>query len=88
MIELDFAREGPQLHSPAGHVAAITPDDDTDLVTPARALRVTADGDLVFLPLGNADADWITWAVTAGEILPVRVRRVHTDTTATVHALW
>lgn len=69
--------------------AEITPDDDNDLATYAKALWVVADGNLEFLPVENADADVLgPYAVTAGQIIPFQTRRVLEGTTATVVAMY
>ena len=75
------------LESPAISVAAVTPDDDADLPRGAcKALWIAADGNLEFI--AAADSASITVAVTAGSIVPIRVRRVREGTTATVVALY
>lgn len=84
----DFEKYRSGLSDPAEHAAAITPDDATDLATPARAIRVGGSGDVVVVTTGG-DEVTIT-GTAAGEILPVRVARVKaTGTTATgLLALW
>lgn len=73
---------------PGESTAAVTPDDDVDLPDGAcRALLVTAAGDVEFRAAGNTSGS-VTVALEAGDILPIRVRRVLEDTTATVVAIY
>lgn len=73
--------------SPATTQLAITPSDTTDLTYITRAIYIGAAGNLVVTPLqGGSD---VTYAVLAGQILPVRVTRVKaTGTTATGIVAW
>lgn len=66
--------------------AAITPSDTTDLATVAKAIVVTAEGNLVVLPVDNDDGDTITFtSAPVGFVPPYIVRRVYsTGTTASV----
>jgi hypothetical protein len=73
---------------PAEHAAAVTPSDDTDLDTPARALYVGGAGDVEVITTGGETVVFV--GVAAGSILPVRTARVkaaNTDATSIV-ALW
>lgn len=65
---------------------AVTPSDSLDFTKYPKAIVVTAYGNLVVLPIGNDDADTVTFtAVNAGFSPPIRVRRVlATGTTASV----
>ncbi|MDX3971162.1 MAG: hypothetical protein QHD01_31840 [Bradyrhizobium sp.] len=65
---------------------AVTPSDSEDLDPYAKAIVVTAGGDLVILPVRNADGDTITFTgVSVGFVPPYRVRRVMaTGTSASV----
>lgn len=69
-----------------GSGAPITPSDTADLTTYAKAIVVTVAGNLVILPVKNADGTTITFTGSAvGFIPPYRVRRVMaTGTTASV----
>jgi len=65
----------------------VTADDDNDLPDGAcRGLLVTADGDLTIVADDDATVDAVTFPVVAGQIVPVRTRRVMEATTATVLA--
>lgn len=66
--------------------APVTPSDTVDLVPYAKALVVTAAGNLVILPMMNADGVTITFTgLPVGYVLPYQVRRVYaTGTTASV----
>lgn len=65
---------------------AITPSDTVDLNPYAKAIVVTAAGNLVILPAANADGSTITFTGAAvGFVPPYRVRRVlSSGTTASV----
>lgn len=68
--------------NPAGTLAAVTPSDSTDLGS-CRALYVGGAGNVAVLAAGNSAAVTLV-SVSAGTILPVRVRKVmSTNTTAT-----
>jgi hypothetical protein len=62
----------------------ISPSNTVDLDPYAKAIVVTAAGNLVIIPVGNEDADTITFtAAPLGFSPPYRVRRVlATGTTA------
>jgi hypothetical protein len=77
------------LDSPAENAAAVTPSDSTDLTTSARGLYIGGDGNVVVDMVGTGSTITFT-GLTAGTILPVRVKRVRsTNTTATpIVALW
>ena len=81
-----FAPHFPTLESPAGHAAAVTPNNDTDLPTTARALYVGTMGNVKVTTTGGSV---VTFVGIEG-ILPVRTKRVHlTGTTASnIVALW
>lgn len=66
---------------PPTGAASVTPDDDTDLATPALALNVAAAGAVKVTTVGG---DTVTLYIAAGIAFPCQVARVHnTDTTAT-----
>ena len=64
----------------------ITPSDTVDLALYAKAIVVTAAGNLVILPVQNNDGTTITFTgVQPGFVPPYRIRRVFaTGTTASV----
>ena len=68
--------------SPADYAVAVTPNDSTDLARTPRAVYVGGAGNL---NVDMSDGTTILFAnLTAGTILPVRVKRVRaTSTTAT-----
>jgi hypothetical protein len=68
-----------------GRVAfAVTPTDATDLASYARALYVGVSGDLVIVPIDNADGATVTLKSHPVGYCPVSVRQVYaTGTTAT-----
>ena len=73
---------------PANHIAAVTPNDSTDLAYVTTGLFVGGAGNIKVTTSGG-DTGTFT-GVAAGSILPVRVTRVWaTGTTATnIVALW
>lgn len=77
-----FATHSAGLDSPAQKAFAITADDNTDLAVTTRAVYTGAGGTLVALLADDAGA--VTFSnVPAGQVLPIRVRRVlATGTTA------
>lgn len=75
-----FASNATGLTSPAIRHFAITPAN-TDLAIRPRALYVNGDGALVVRDEGGVD---VTYAVIAGQVLPIRAVQVRTGTTATV----
>lgn len=69
---------------PKRHMA-VTPDDDTDL--PGRepwVIYVLTDGNV---EVNDCFGATVTYALTAGDIVPVLVKRVLEDTTSDVLAL-
>lgn len=69
--------------------APITPNDNTDLAEYAKAIVVTAFGNLVILPVDNADGTTINFTgAPVGFVPPFQVRRVlATGTTASVASI-
>lgn len=82
-----FANRGSDLADPFEHAAAVTPNDDNDLATFARALYVGVAGDVVIITVNN---ETVTFKAHPVGVLSGRVRRVKsTGTTATnILALW
>ena len=69
--------------SPASRVISITPHATNEIPEVVRALRFDVGGTVRFIPVANLDSEPVNYTVVAGEILPVRVRRVLvTGTTA------
>lgn len=72
---------------PAKSCKLVAPSDAADLAFVCKALLVTAPGNVSFI--AQEDADAVTIPVVAGQILPIRIKRVKaTGTTATVYALY
>jgi hypothetical protein len=72
---------------PAKSIVAVSPNNDADLAFVCKALLVTVSGNVSFI--AQEDATAVTIPVVAGQILPIRVKRVRaTGTTATVYALY
>lgn len=69
--------------SSAGSGVAVTPNDNTDLTNTTRAIYIGGAGNLAVIL--DRDTSAVTFlAVSAGAVLPIRVRRVmSTGTTAT-----
>lgn len=80
---------GGSIDSPAKNAAAVTPNDSADLSNVAVALYVGGSGDVSVDTVGG-QVSVVFSGVSAGTVLPVRVRRVNsTSTTATdIVALW
>ena len=75
------ARYHDAVDSPARRWAAVTPHDSTNLTELPKALYIGGAGNLVAVGEDDATA---TFAVTAGQVLPIRPKRVNdTSTTAT-----
>ena len=69
--------------STARRLVAVTPDDDNDLASNAKALYVGGGGDVEVIAAGDTVAVVLV-AVPSGTILPVQVSRVlagNTDAT-------
>lgn len=66
--------------APATRVVVITPDDDEDLADVPRALWIGSSGDLEVTAEGDASPVLIE-GLTAGTLLPLRVKRVLESTT-------
>ncbi len=71
------------LTAPADDIFAITPAD-ADLPTIPKALLCTVSGNLA---VRGTTATTVTFPVVAGQIIPIRARRVMAATTATVVGL-
>lgn len=74
--------------APARALRTVVPHDADNLPWgTCKALYATSDGTIVVL--AQADADAVALPVTAGQLVPIRVRRVlATGTTATVLAFY
>ena len=85
-----FASHSAGLESPAENLAAVTPNDSTDLAFSSRALLVGGSGTLRVTTVGGQTVTLPATVVTAGVQLSLRVKRVHsTGTTATdIYAVW
>lgn len=71
--------------APATDLVPITPDDNTDLPSPSRAIRCRPDGTAGNLRITTADGFQRDTYINAGERLDVQCKRVHsTGTTATL----
>jgi hypothetical protein len=76
-----FENYTPGLESPATRLAAVTPDDATDLAWSTRAIAVATNGTV---QITTVDGHTGAVFVAAGVPFPIRVRRIWaTGTTAT-----
>lgn len=77
-----FLGQAYTLESPSQEIIAITPNDSTDLAVFTRAIYVGVAGNISVIPLASSTP--VTFVgVQAGQLLPIRVRRVRaTGTTA------
>ena len=78
-----FLGQAYTLESPSQEVIAITPNDSTDLSVFTRAIYVGVGGDISVIPLaGSTPVTFV--GLQAGQLLPIRVKRVRASgTTAT-----
>lgn len=68
----------------ARNLAAVTPNDSTDLPNVSKALWIGGAGNVSIIAADDSAAVLIS-GVAAGTILPIRAKRVRsTDTTATL----
>jgi hypothetical protein len=78
----DFKLHTERLDSPGVSAITITPHNTTPLAKVSRAIYIGGSGNLVVEMLGGQTP--ITFVgVSAGCVLPIRVTKVLTDTTAT-----
>jgi hypothetical protein len=75
-----------EISDPARNVLAVTPGASPLTNGPCKALFITSAGDLAFTARGGANSG--TFAVTAGQVIPVQVTHVLAATTAGVLALY
>lgn len=72
------------LTAPASRFVAVTPDDSNNLPQACRAIYVGGAGNVAITGQDDADGQKTTFAVTAGQILPVMAKRIFANgTTAT-----
>lgn len=79
----NFASHAPGLTSPGSEIFLITPSA-TPIDPPPRAIRADAGGSVTLTSIESVSS--VTVNMTAGEILPVRVRTV-TAASMTVHGI-
>ncbi|WP_411958337.1 spike base protein, RCAP_Rcc01079 family [Paracoccus homiensis] len=80
MIDI-FANHAASLESPATHLHAVAPSDDTDLVLVTRAIAVGAEG---FVRVTTCSGSVGRVFVVPGAPFPIRATRIWaTGTTAT-----
>lgn len=78
-----FSSTSETLTAPADNLAAVTPNDSTDLAYVTRAVYVGGAGNMVVTPAGGGSNVTLV-GIPAGSILPIRVSRIlSTSTTAT-----
>jgi hypothetical protein len=61
--------------TPARRVSVAVLSDTVDLAN-SGCVRADAAGTVVFIPEQNADAETVTMTLAAGEVIPIRVRRI------------
>lgn len=75
--------------TPASNLRAVEEDDYEDLPDGAcKALYVLTDGNIQIIAESDEDDEPQTLPVKAAQVVPIRVRRVMTGTTATVVAMY
>lgn len=77
----NFRLHTERLDSPGANATAITPNDSTNLEKTSRAIYIGGAGNLVVEMAGGQTVTFT--GVSAGCILPIRVNKVRTATTAT-----
>lgn len=79
----------PSLDGPGSNLAAVTPNDSSDLTIHSRALWVGGAGNIKVDMVGIGTAITLS-GIPAGTLLPIRVKRVYsTDTSATnIISIW
>jgi hypothetical protein len=84
----DFPNQTVGLDSPYTHLAAVTPNDSTDLTNVTRGIFVGGAGALKVTTVGGESVTLT--GVAAGSVLRIRATRIwSTGTTATtIAALW
>lgn len=77
-----FLGQAYTLESPSQEIIAITPNDNADLSVFTRVIYVGVAGNISVIPLaGSTPVTFV--GVQAGQLLPIRVKRVRsTGTTA------
>ena len=83
----EYKSHKSEVDSPVRHMAAVTPNDSTDLTIASRGLYIGGAGNI---KVTTVDGDTATMVgVTAGSYYPIRIARVwSTDTTATNILSW
>ncbi|MGV2188774.1 spike base protein, RCAP_Rcc01079 family [Agrobacterium vitis] len=82
----DYKNAGGGLQDQGRKTLAVVPGN-ADLSSTAKGLLVLAAGDVTVVPIDNADAETVAFTgLTAGQFIPLVVRRV-TAATATVVAV-
>lgn len=80
----EFASTQDAPTQPARNLAAVTPNDSTDLANVSKALWIGGAGNVSIIAADDSSAVLIS-GVAAGTILPIRAKRVlSTNTTATL----
>lgn len=81
-----YRNDSPGMESPASNLYRITPDDDSDLSTGVKSLRIfNPTAGTATLRMTTIVGDEVTISIPSGGLLvePVRVQKVHmTGTTA------
>lgn len=79
----NFSSNAKSIDSPATKAAVVTPNDGADLASVSRAIYIGAGGNLAVMLADDSVAVTLV-GVSAGSVLPLRVKRVmSTGTTAT-----
>lgn len=85
-----FSMQADSAEAPARRLAAVTPNDSTDLPDVAKALWVSVAGTVNVVGVADtANTGTALGSLSVGTVIPIRVRRVRaTGTTATLIALY
>lgn len=80
----EFSTVADSPMQPARNLAAVTPNDSTDLPNVSKALWIGGAGNVSIIAADDSSAVLIS-GVPAGTVLPIRAKRVlATNTTATL----
>ena len=77
-----FEKNFTELESPVSNAVAITPNNSTDLAQTTRAIYIGGSGNLT-VEMAGGGVDVTFTGLVAGIILPIRVIKVKTSSTAT-----
>lgn len=81
----EFASFADTVDTPAREMFLITPHDTNEVSPIPKAIRCNVAGNVTLRAMESGSD--VTFAMVAGEVLPVRARFIRASTTATLHGL-